>query len=145
MTIFSFLQIPEPKSWNHLLWKQGKAFWIQSLSGWAFQKMVLKPPSAQKRMFWAFEKDILQFFADFWVTKLKPFSRKVRQSVQNNSDQNLVIGSFLENDFEASWSLITNTLCVWKEHFSDFCIFLSDEVETVFWESKAKHSKLLKS
>ena len=203
MTIFSFLQISEPKSWNHLLWKQGKAFWIQSLSGWAFQKMVLKPPSTQKRMFWAFEKDILQFFGDFWVTKLKPFSGKVRQSVQNNSDQNLVIGSFLENDFEASWSLIpilcafeksifqifayfwvtklklfsgrvkksiqnylnhnlviesflengleatlsskTNVLSIWKRCFLGFYNFLSDEVETVFWESEANRLKLFRS
>ena len=34
--------------------------------------------------------------------------------------------------------------CVWKEHFSVFCKFLSDDVETVFWESEAKRSKLFK-
>ena len=33
---------------------------------------------AQKRIFSAFEKRIFQFFPNFWVTKLKPFSGKVR-------------------------------------------------------------------
>ena len=96
-------------------------------------------------MLWAFEKSIFQFFASFWVTKLKPFSGKVRQSVQNYLNQNLVIGSFLENGFEATLSSKTNVLSVWKEHFSVFCKFLSDEVETIFWESEAKCSKLFRS
>ena len=107
--------------------------------------MVLKIPWAQKRMFWAFEKGIFQFFANFWVTKLKPFSGKVRQSVQNYLNLNLVIGSFLENGFEATFSSKTNVLTVWKEHFSVFCKFLSDKVETLFWENHAKRSELLKS
>ena len=42
---------------------------------------VLKLHWAQKQMFWEFENGIFQFFADFWVTKLKPFSGKVRQNV----------------------------------------------------------------
>ena len=96
-------------------------------------------------MFWAFEKGIFQFFANFWVTKLKPFSGKVRQSIQNYWNQNLIIGSFLENGFEATLSSKTNVVSVWKEHFSVFCKFLSDEVETIFWESEAKRSELFKS
>ena len=96
-------------------------------------------------MLWAFEKWIFQFFANFWVTKLKPFSGKVRQSVQNYLNQNLVIGSFLENGFEATLSSKTNVVSVWSEHFSVFCKFLSDEVETIFWEREAKRSKLFKS
>ena len=32
-----------------------------------------------------------------------------------------------------------------KEHYPAVCKFLSDEVETIFWESKAKRSKLFKS
>ena len=91
--------------------------------------MVLKLPWAQKRMFWAFEKSIFQFYANFWVTKLKPFSGKVRQSVQNYFNQNLVIGNFLKNDFEATLSSKTNVVSVWKGHFSDFYKFLSDEVK----------------
>ena len=107
--------------------------------------MVSKLPWAQKRMSWAFEKNIFQFFANFWVTKLKPFSGKVRQSIQNYWNQNLIIGSFLENGFEATLSSKTNVVSVWKEHFSVFCKFLSDEVETIFWESEAKRSELFKS
>ena len=104
--------------------------------------MVLKLPWAPKRMFWAFEKGIFQFFANFWVTKLKPFSGKVRQSYLN---QNLVKGSLLENGSEAIMSWKTNVLSVWKVHFSVFCEFLSGESEAIFWEGEAKHSKLFKS
>ena len=66
------------------------------------------------------------------------------RNLQNYLNQNLVIGSFLENGFEATLSWKTNVLSVWKEHFSIFCKFLSDEVETIFWEGKAKRSKLFK-
>ena len=107
--------------------------------------MVLKLPWAEKRMFWAFEKCISQFFADFWVTKLKPFSGKVTQSVQNYLNQNLVVRGFLQNGFESFLSSETNVLSIWKGHFSVLCKFLSDEVETVFWEREAKRSKLFKS
>ena len=107
--------------------------------------MVLEVPSTKNRMFWAFQKSIIQLFSNFWVMKLKPFSGKVKQNVQNYLNQNLVIGSFLENGFEATLSSKTNVLSVWKVHFSVFSKFLSDEVETIFWESEAKHSKLFKS
>ena len=93
--------------------------------------MVLKLPGAWKRMFWAFEESIFQFFANFWVTKLKPFSGKVRQRIQNYLNQNLVIRTFLENGFEATLSSKTSIPSVWKEHFSVFCRFLSHEVEIV--------------
>ena len=56
-----------------------------------------------------------------------------------------MIGSLLENGFEATLSSATNVLRVWKKHFSIFCKFLSDEVETVFWESEANRSELFKS
>ena len=39
----------------------------------------------------------------------------------------------------------SKVLSVWKGHFPFFCKFLSDEVETIFWESEAKRSKLFKS
>ena len=107
--------------------------------------MVLKLPRAQKWMLWAFEKIIFQFFANIWVMKLKPFYGKVRQSAQNYLNQNLVIGSFLENGFEATLSSKINVVTVWKEHFSVFCKFLSDEVETIFCGSDTKRSKLFKS
>ena len=84
------------------------------------------------------------FFANFPGTKLKPFSEKVRQSVQNYLNQNLVKRSFLENGFEATLSSKTNVLSVWKEHFSIFCNFLSDEMKTASWENKAKCQNLFK-
>ena len=107
--------------------------------------MVLKLPWAQKRMFWAFEKSIFQFFANFWLTKLKPFSGKVRQSVQNYLNQNSVVGSLLENGFEATLGSKANVLSVWKNHISTFRKFLSDKVETAFWEKEGKRSTLFKS
>ena len=107
--------------------------------------MVLHLPRAQKRMIWAFEKSIFQIFVNFWVPKLKAFSGKVRQSVRNYLNQNLVKESFLENGFAATLSSKTNVLSVWIAHFSVFCKFLSEEVETVCWESEAKRSKLFKS
>ena len=61
--------------------------------------MVLKIFWAQTRITWAFEKSIFKFFASFWVKKLKFFFGKVRQSVQNYLNQNLVIQSFLKNGF----------------------------------------------
>ena len=121
--------------WN----KHFSVFW-KFLSG-----EVSKLPWAQKRVFWAFEKTIFQSFANFWVTKLKPFSGKVTRSVQNWLNQNFFKGSFLENGFEATLTSKTNVLSVWKYHFSVFCKFLSDEVETIFWESQAKRSRLFKS
>ena len=99
-------------------------------------------------MFWAFEKSIWEehfpFFVNFWVTKLKPFSGKVKQSVQNYLNQNLVIGSF----FKWFWSYLElKNECSkrLKRAFFSFLQFLRDEAETIFWESEAKQSKLFKS
>ena len=100
--------------------------------------MVLKLLGARKQMFWAFEKGIFQFFANFGVTKLKPFSGTVRQSVQTYLNQSLVIRSFLGNGFEDTVSSKTNVLSVFRK-------FLSDEVENLFWEIRAKRLKLFKS
>ena len=107
-----------------------------------FLEMVLEQPWGQKRMFWTFEKGIFQFFANFWVKKLKPFSEKVGQSLKIYRNQNLIIRTFLENGLEGVLSPKANVLSVWKEHFSNFWKFLSDKVETIFWESEAKRSKL---
>ena len=59
--------------------------------------------------------------------------------------QNLVIGSFLENCSEATLSSKANVVSVSKKDFSVFCKFSRDEVETVFWESEAKRSRIIKS
>ena len=107
--------------------------------------MAFKLTRPQKRMFWAFGKSILQIFAGLCVTKLKPFSGKVSQTVPNYFNQTLFIRNFLGNGFEATLSSKKNVLSVWKGYFSVFSKVLSDEVETIFWESEAKRSKLLKS
>ena len=139
----------------------------------------------QKRILWAFEKGILQFFASFSVTKLKSLSGKVQQSVQtylnqdlvterflgnsfeatlrsrtnvvsvwkgrfsksvkNYFNQNFVIARFLENGFKASLGSKRNVLSLWIVHFTAFCRFMRDQVETTFRESEATRSKLFKS
>ena len=93
-------------------------------------------------MFWVFERGIFQIFANFWVTNLKPFSGKVRESVRKYLNQNLVIGTFLENGFRATLSSKANFVSIWKEHFPIFCKFFSDEIEIIFWKSQAKYSEL---
>ena len=79
------------------------------------------------------------------MKNLKPFAGKVTQSVQSYLNENLVIGSFLENGFEATLSSKTKVVSLWKGHFSVFCKLLSGEVETIFWESHAKRPKRFKS
>ena len=80
-------------------------------SKWTFgyrnlpRKWFLSLLWAQKEMLWEFEKDIFQFFVNFWVTKLKVFSRKVGQNVQNYLTHSLVIlrfWSYLELKNECS-------------------------------------------
>ena len=70
---------------------------------------------AQKRVLWSFEKSIFQFFANFWVTKLKPWAQK------------------------------RIFLALGKSIFLVFGKLLSDEVETILWESEVKCSTLFKS
>ena len=96
-------------------------------------------------MFWAFEENIFQFFANVWVTKLELFSGKVKQCVQKYLNQNSVVGSLLENGFEATLSSKANVLSLWKSHISVTCKVLSDEVESAFWEKEAKRSTLFTS
>ena len=81
------------------------------------------------KMFWAFENSSFQFFPNFWVKKFKPFSGKVRQNIKNYLNQNLVMGSFLENGFGAPLRSKTNFLGVWKGKFSFF---------QNFWVTKLK-------
>ena len=107
--------------------------------------MGLKLPWAQKRVFGTLGKGILQFFAGFYMTKLKPLLGKVKQSIQNYLNQNLVIESFLENGFEATLSSKTNVVSVSKGCFLNLCKFLSHEVETISWKSEPKRLKLFKS
>ena len=74
-------------------------------------------------MFWVFEKGIFQFNSNFWVTKLKPFSGKARPSLQNHLNSKLIIGSFLENGFEATWDQKRMFWVFKKKKFSVSCNF----------------------
>ena len=49
--------------------------------------MVLKQPEALKHVIWAFEKSIFQFFANFWVTKMKLLFEKARQCYKKFFDK----------------------------------------------------------
>ena len=79
------------------------------------------------------------------MTKVKPFPGKVRQSIENSLNENLLIESFLENVFDATLISKTNVVSLWKGHFTVFCKFLHDEVEITFKKSEAKCPKLFKS
>ena len=81
---------------------------------------------------WSFENTIFQFFVSFWVTKVKPFFGKVKGSVQNYLNQNLVLGNFFENGFEVTLRSKTNLLSVYKEHFSLFCYIWVTKLELFF-------------
>ena len=107
--------------------------------------MFLEQSWPQKRIMSEFQNRIFQFLAIFWVTKMKPFSGKVRQILQNYLNQNLGIKNFKSNRFGISLSSKPNVVSVLTKHFPVLCKFLCDEVETLFWESEAKLSKLLKS
>ena len=75
---------------------------------------------------------IFHFFADFWVTKLKPFTGKARENVENCFNPNLVI-----------WIQVEYSECL-KKTFSNFLQISSLQVEAVFLKSKANLSKLFK-
>ena len=85
------------------------------LRKWFWSYLELKNECSER-----FKRAFLGFLQNFCVTKLKLFFEKVRQSVQNYLNQNLVIGSFLENDFEATLSWKTNLLSVWKGYIFFF-------------------------
>ena len=97
------------------------------------------------KTFQAITKVIFQFFSKFLSDKVETIFWEGEAKHSKLFNQHLVIGSFLENGFEATLSSKTNVLRIWKEHFSFFCNFLSDKVETIFWESEANRSKLFKS
>ena len=84
-------------------------------------------------------------FCKFLSDEVETISGKARQSFQDQLNSKLVIGSFLEYTFEAILRSKTNVPSIFKGKFSVFLHFFSDEVGTIFWESKAKHRKLFKS
>ena len=102
----------EAKHWNVFKSKFGHRKLLRKRF-WSFFELKNECSEHLKRSFFS-------FFATFWVTKLKPFSGKMRQSIQKYLNQNLVIGSFLENIFKAILSSKTYVLSVWKGRFYIF-------------------------
>ena len=74
-------------------------------------------------------------FCKFLGDEIEMLSGKASQSFQEQFNQKSVIGSFVENGFEATLRSKTNVLAIWKGKFSVFLQFLSEEVENIFWES----------
>ena len=142
---FSFSQVFEWRNWDHFQGKWGKV--LKSKLGhknllrrWFWSNLELR-----KECYERLKRPFSCVFANIWVTKLKPFSGNMWQSVQNYLNQNSVIGSFIENGFEATLSYKTNVLSISKEHFSVVCKSFSDEVQTVFRERETNCSNLFKS
>ena len=64
------------------------------------------------------------------MTKLESVSANMRERIRNYLNHNLALESFLENGFEGTLRSKADVLSISKEHFSVFCKFYSDEVET---------------
>ena len=94
----------------------------------------------------AFQNRIFHFFADFSATKWGKWgklSKKSKIFKFDGFEATLRSKANVVNLVKCFWSNLE--LKVWKGHFSVFCKFLSDEVETIFRESEAKHLRLFKS
>ena len=122
---------------------------FKSLPDEVFWKLVLKLLWSQKQIFQTFENGF--FFLFFFVfcfshlsvNKLKMFSGKARQSIQNCVNPKSDIENVLENGFKTTLrSKVDVLLNLWKRKFSVFRTFLSQEVETAYCERKAKRSKV---
>ena len=77
--------------------------------------------------------------------KLKLFSGKAMRNIQKSLNLKFANWSILETGFEATFKLKTNALIVWNDIFSFLAKCFSNEVESVFGDSKVKHSRLFKS
>ena len=65
--------------------------------------MVLKLPWYQKWISWAFKNDIFHFFENFWGTRLKQFSGKAKQGIQNGLTRKLIIGRVYKMVLRLRW------------------------------------------
>ena len=145
-SFFSFLHVFEWRSWDRFLGKQDRALNTFKFK-FGHRKLLRKCFEATLRLktiSWAFQKGIFQFFVNFWLTKLKSFSWKVSQNIRNCVNQNLVIGSTIENAFEATLTSKTNVLSIPNGHFSVFLKFLNDKAEPALWESKKEPQRSFK-
>lgn len=74
-------------------------------------------------------KMVFFIFANFWVTKLKLFFEKVRQSVQYCLIPKLVIENILRNSFQDTWK---SKRIFWTFENKSFHFFAN------FWVAKSK-------
>ena len=88
---------------------------------------------------------MFQFFANVWVTKLKTFSKKARQSLQDHLNSKLVIGSYLGNSFEVTLRSKTNVLSISKGKFLVFCNFWVMKLKPFFGKVRQNIKKQFKS
>ena len=88
---------------------KSKFYHMKLLRKWFWSYLELKNECSDR-----LKTVFFSYFANFWVTKLKQFSGKVRQNIKICLNQNLVIGAFLENGFEPSLSSRTNIVGIWK-------------------------------
>ena len=112
----------ETASWEsetkHQKLFKSKFYHMKLLRKWFWSYLELKNECSER-----LKTVFFSYFANFWVTKLKPFSGKARQSLQDHLNSKLVIGSFLENGFEVTLGSKTNILSISKGKFSVFCNF----------------------
>ena len=92
-----------------------------------------------------FEKDIFNFFAHFWATKLKPFPGKVRQSVKDCLNESLIIENFWKTCYETTLRSKANVLSVLKWHFSIFCKFWKTKLKLFIGKATTVYYKTLKT
>ena len=110
--------------------------------------MVLKLFWGQKRLIRAFEVDFLNFFTNFWVTKLKSlsFERKVKSSKIFTwnvfREKHIRKWSWSHFEVKSEWFVSSKWILFLFRHF------LSDEVENIFWENRRfqifSHQKILR-
>ena len=140
-------------------------FWENEAKGSKLFKSKFGHRKLLRKWFWSYlelknecsehlKKTFCKFLQNFWVMKLKPFSRKVRQSVQSYLKKNLVIGNFLENGFDTTLSWKTNVLSLWKKLFPVFSNFWVRKLKPfsekgkqsakIYLNQKFEHKNLLK-
>ena len=108
--------------WKYFLGKGSKVLKTVYIKIWshdAFQKMVLRLSWGQKWMFWSFRNGIFHFLPSFKWRNWNHFLGKRDKAVRTWTFENDIVQFFFK--------------------------FLNDEVETIYWTSEPKRSKLFKS
>ena len=106
--------------------------------------MILKLTEGEKQLLWRFKCDIFHIFCKFLRDEVKTVFRKSKSELPKWFHfLKFARGGILEIGFEAT--LKSKTICSKRLKMDFFLTFFSKQVENVFGESKAKHTKLCKS